>query len=374
MSGAVTPERIHSQARGDAASQATVIEQSRAIAEVQGALVVAQQRPRDVPEAIRKALESCRTKEVAEGAFYKYTRGGATISDASIHLAAELARVWGNVIYGIAELARDDSGAKSEMLAYAWDLETNTRVQTGFIVPHYRDKTGGPARLTDMRDIYENNANQGARRLRECIFRILPPHLKEQAKAACFKTLQGDGMKPLAQLVAEAITAFEQIGISRARIEAKHGPMTKMTEIDVANLAVSHRSIVRKEVDADEEFPRVGTEEATKAARRVADRTKGAAETVTEDSPPAEEGKPDEDRGEAHSDAEAADEEDQEARYAARAVANEISKAYGIAGNIIDLGNLKAARAADIEALPDDIRDDLDAAYRAAETKLKGGK
>jgi hypothetical protein len=274
---APTAAEIMQQATRQPSTQAAGIEQSRAIAEVQASLVVAQQRPRDETKALSKALESCRTWEVAESAFWKFPRAGEVLTGESIHLAVELARCWGNIAYGIMELDRDDNGGKSEMLAFAWDLETNAQSRMTFQVPHLRDTRSGPKRLTDMRDIYENNANQGARRLRECIFRVLPPFLKEQAKAACYKTLESkDSEKPLAVRITEALAGFARLGIGRERIEAKLGPADKLTPADLAQLEVSFRSIMRKEIGADEEFPKVGHLEAAKDIKRVADNQKQA--------------------------------------------------------------------------------------------------
>jgi hypothetical protein len=365
MNEVVSREQIMGQARGESASQATVIEKSRAIAEVQGALIVAQQRPRDETKALATALESCRTKEVAETAFFKFPRGGQTVSGETIHLAVELARCWGNVGYGIVELSRNDRVAESEMMAFAWDLQTNTRSTMGFIVPHKRDKRGGPETLTDMRDIYENNANMGARRLRECIFRVLPPYLKEQAKGACYKTLEGGrDEKPLAVRLTEMVDAFEALGISRERVEAKLGPIARLSATDLAGLKVSYRSIARNEVTADEEFPRVGVEETTRAARAIAG-GRAAAErqgTTTGDNPAAE-GPADEDRGEAFS---GADEPD-----ARRRVADAIIYATKSQATIIDLANLKAARSADIKALPDDMAAEVEGAFDEAQQRLK---
>jgi hypothetical protein len=246
------------QARGNGRSQATVIEQSRAIAEVQGALLVADRRPRDRQYALAEALESCRTQDVAQAAFFKFPRGGQSVSGPTIHLARELARCWGNVVYAVVELDRDDERHMSEMMAYAWDLETNTRSQTQFLVPHKRDKKGGAEVLSDMRDIYENNANMGARRLRECIFAILPPYLTKAAERTCHETLQGGSdEKPLPVRINEAIEAFDKIGISKDRIEAKLGPVGKFSAVDYANLRVSYGSIQRGEISAEDEFPRV---------------------------------------------------------------------------------------------------------------------
>lgn len=237
-------------------SEATQIEQSRAVAEVQAMVTVAQARRRDVTRAMEAMKQSCAMMGLAERAFFKFPRGGQSVAGPSIHLAVELARCWGNVNYGIRELSRDDYAGQSEMLAFAWDMETNARADTTFIVPHMRDKKGGPEALTDMRDIYENNANNGARRLREMIFRILPPWFREEAKELCHLTLQkGTSEEPLPVRVAKMVAAFGGIGIARDRIEARVGPIDKMTAVDLANLAISFKSIRAGEISAAEEFP-----------------------------------------------------------------------------------------------------------------------
>lgn len=304
---AVTPNQIMQQNRRETASQATSIEQSRAVAEVQAAVIVAQNRPRNEAQAMAKAMDSCKQWPVAEGAFYKFPRGGETVAGETISLAVELARCWGNVQYGVMELARNDGAHESEMLAFAWDLETNTQSRQTFLVPHKRDTKGGPKLLTDMRDIYENNTNNAARRLRECIFRILPPYLKEAAKQTCIETLErGQGEKPLQVRIAEAINSFKAIGISQDRLEGKIGSSTNWTAVDVANLQVSYRSVKRNEVSAEEEFPRVGVAEIAAAGQRLVEQTKAKAEPKqkAKPEPEVEQGRGDDDMGDQHSGAE----------------------------------------------------------------------
>ncbi|SBW12660.1 conserved hypothetical protein [uncultured Alphaproteobacteria bacterium] len=236
--------------------QATAVEQSRAVAEVRGAIVLAQQRPRDKAAAIAEMEESCRIKELAEGAFFKFSRGGQSVTGASIHLARELARCWGNIDYGIKELSRDDGHGQSEMLAFAWDLETNVRAETVFIVPHIRDTKNGPKAIADVRDIYENNANMGARRLREQIFAVLPRWFTEQAEGICHDTLQNGGGEPLPMRVTKMVKAFEALGVSKARIEKKVGcTIDKIDAVALANLSITYKSIKRSEVQIADEFP-----------------------------------------------------------------------------------------------------------------------
>lgn len=250
------------------ASEATSIEQSRAIAQVQGALIVAQQRPRDVIRATQRMREACSSKGLAEHAFFSYRRGGSTVSGPSVHLARELARCWGNVDYGTAELRRDALAGQSEMLAYAWDLETNTNNKTTFIVPHLRDKTGGPVELPELRDVFENNANNAARRLRECILAVLPKDFVEEAKELCRATLEkGDG-EPIGKRREKVVEAFAGLGISRARVERRIGsPADQLTPLDLANLGVLWRAIRNGELDADEEFPEIAGETVARALK-----------------------------------------------------------------------------------------------------------
>ncbi len=235
------------------ASEATKIEQSRAIAEVQGALVVAQNRPRDVSKAHAAIIESCGMDRLAERAFFSFPRGGKTVQGPTVHLARELARCWGNIDYGIKELSRDDDTGTSEMLAFAWDLETNTRAENIFIVPHRRTTQQGVRYITDVRDVYENNANMGARRVREMILGVLPPWLVEDAKATCRKTLEHGGGAPIERRRSLCIQSFEKQGVSREVLEAKIGKsMDLATALEVANLGVALRSLLDGELSRDD--------------------------------------------------------------------------------------------------------------------------
>jgi hypothetical protein len=254
--------------------QGTAVEQSRAAAEVQAAVVVAQQCPRNIQSAVAEMRESCKQMALAERAFYRYPKGGQTITGASVHLARELARCWGNVQYGLVEMRRDDDYGQSEMQAFAWDVQTNSRNSSTFVVPHRRDTKDGPKQVTDMRDIYELNTNNGARRVREAIFAILPPWFVEEAKELCNQTLRDGGGKPLAQRVADAVKAFEGIGVTADRIEARLGHASgKWTEHDVAQLIVIYKSVQRGEVSAEDEFPapRVSSDELTGGKPPTAD-------------------------------------------------------------------------------------------------------
>lgn len=248
------PSRVARTA--DFIGQATAVEQARAVAEVQAAVVVAQQVPRDLTAAVTAMRESCQQPGLADRAFFRFPRAGQTVSGPSVHLARELARCWGNVQYGIRELRRDDEGGYSEMQAWAWDVQTNTRSEQVFVVPHRRDTKDGIKPIVDLRDVYENNANQGARRLREAIFSILPAWFTEEAKDRCQQTLKDGGGKSLAQQTADMVRAFDEFGVSADRLEQRVGrPRAKWTEHDLATLRVIGASLRQGTVTVEDEFP-----------------------------------------------------------------------------------------------------------------------
>lgn len=159
---------------------------NRQTQEVQGAIFMAKKFPRDEYEAIEKIRRSCQRATLAEQAIYSYPRGGQNVSGPSVRLAEALAQNWGNIDYGIIELEQKDG--KSEMMAYAWDLETNTRVTKIFGVEHKRDTRNGSYALTDSRDIYEATANFGARRMRACILGVIPGDVVDMAVNECKET------------------------------------------------------------------------------------------------------------------------------------------------------------------------------------------
>jgi hypothetical protein len=230
-------------------ASASVVESSRAIAEVQASMVIAKNFPRDEQKAIDRILNSCKRPSFAEGALYSYPRGGQTVKGASIKLAQEIARCWGNLSYGMKELSRregsPETGGKgySEMQAYSQDLETNTTQE--FTVWHVREsKTAGVTKLTSPRDIYEITANEGARRLRSNVFRVIPPDVIELAVEQIEMTRKQMSSAKLTQAIQKLPIAFNAMGVSRVMIEAKIGKKIEQAGVDDINeLRDIHASI-----------------------------------------------------------------------------------------------------------------------------------
>lgn len=180
---------------------------SRQAQEVQAAMVIAKRFPRDTVASYNRIMDACKRKGLAEAAMYEYPRGGQKVTGISIRLAEAMAQNWGNIDFGIMEL--EQKNGESQVMAYAWDLETNARQTKIFSVPHVRGTKKGNVALTDPRDIYEMVANQGARRLRACILGIIPGDVQEAAVKQCEQTLLGNGQKPVIDIVREMAEIFK---------------------------------------------------------------------------------------------------------------------------------------------------------------------
>ena len=186
---------------------------TRQAQEVQAAMIVAKNFPRDTRLSLDRILADCTRPTLAEGATYEFSRGGSKIYGPSIRLAECIAQSWGNIDFGFTELERKDR--ESTVMAYAWDLETNTRQSRIFSVKHQRDTTKGTKALTEERDIYEMIANQAARRVRNCILSLIPGDVIDAALKQCELTLknQANGV-PLEQIRQDMVAKFAEYEIS----------------------------------------------------------------------------------------------------------------------------------------------------------------
>ncbi len=285
--------QIAARPNGGAMAQS---DQQRAIAEVQAAMVIARMNPRDPIAAMDRILNACTRPTLANAAVYQYSRGGSDVSGPSIRLAEAMAQQWGNFQFGIREL--EQRNGESTVQAFAWDVETNTRREVTFQVPHVRHTRQGAKRLEDPRDIYEMVANQGSRRLRACILAVIPGDVTEAAVAQCETTMHTTA-DTSAEAVAKLVQAFAGYGVTREQIEKRI--QRRLDAIQPAQV-VSLRKVYASlrdgmSVAADWfdpiEAPAGGAEEGgaqsgaekVKAALRA--RGKGAAAAPTPPAPPA---------------------------------------------------------------------------------------
>lgn len=193
-------------------------DQQRAVAEVQAAMMIARMNPRDPIAAMDRILNACARPTLADTAIYSYSRGGTNISGPSIRLAETMAQSWGNMQFGIREL--DQRNGESTVQAFAWDVETNTRREVTFQVPHLRYTKKGSYKLEDPRDVYEMIANQGARRLRACILAVIPGDVTEAAVQQCEITMKAKA-DTSPEAMQKMVAAFDQFGITKEQVEKR---------------------------------------------------------------------------------------------------------------------------------------------------------
>lgn len=194
-------------------SAGTEIASSRAIQEVQAAVIMAKKFPRDTTSALTGILEDCKRRTLAEKAAYSYPKAGQQIEGPSIRLAETIAMRYGNLDYGVVEIDKKNPignlPGETIMQAYCWDLETNVRSTKVFTVKHWVDRRNGGGRATsDERETYELGANMGQRRLRACILSIIPKDIIEEALNQCEQTLKG-GKEPIADRIRKMVAHFK---------------------------------------------------------------------------------------------------------------------------------------------------------------------
>lgn len=217
------------------------IEESRAVAEVIAKLQVAKSFPRDEAVSFDRIIKACRRLTLAKEAQYSYPRGSETVSGPSIRLAEMLAASWGNIEYGIKELSQKEG--ESEMEAYCWDLETNTLSSQKFTVKHERNTRQGTKILTDQRDIYENNANLGARRLRARILAVIDGDIVDKAVAMCRATLVGD-VAGIPTRIEKMVAEFSKFKVDKSHIEKRiEKTIDKIQAEDLADLIAIYNSM-----------------------------------------------------------------------------------------------------------------------------------
>lgn len=239
-------------------TEATAVEQARAVAEVAAAVRVARDFPRDEALAFQRMERSCGTQALAERAFYSLPRAGGRVEGETVHLARELAGCWGNLDYGVREMRRDDNAGVSEMQAWAWDQETNVRSSRSFVVPHARMKNKKREALTDLGDIANNNNSVAARAVRETIFTVLPTPFVVAAVDICNAVLRGEhsaNRQPPADAAAQVVSGFADFGVTQQQLEAHVAlPRAEWSPQTIAALRVLGGEINRGEKRVEDEF------------------------------------------------------------------------------------------------------------------------
>lgn len=198
----------------------TKIQESKGIAQIQAAMLIAKQFPRNENQCYINIIESCKRPSLADQAVYAYPRGGKMVTGASIRLAEVLAQKYGNIHIEISIVSQDND--KTEAMATAIDMESNYVVSQGFTVQHQRTTKQGVKKLTDERDIREMVSNIGSRILRGCILRVIPGDITEEALKQCERT-QATSDVPIKEQVRNMVKAFDELGVKVEHLEKRLG-------------------------------------------------------------------------------------------------------------------------------------------------------
>lgn len=217
--------------------------------EIESAIIISKKMPRNEDAAYQKLMAAAKRPAFAEDALYSFPRGGTTISGASVNLAREAARVWGNIRYGI-EILRDDETSRM-ILGWAWDLETNVKVTAGDDFKKLvQRKTGeGKFRKTewvtpDERDLRELTFRRGAILIRNCILQLMPKDFIEDAMTAVEETMRTAAGKDPDEQKKKTILAFSEFGINPEMLEKYLGhPLAQCIPSEIANLKKIYASI-----------------------------------------------------------------------------------------------------------------------------------
>lgn len=194
---------------------------TREQATAQGMMVLAKQFPRDLDQTldgIVTQITKYATESWLERATYAFPRGDTTVTGPSIRTAEIIAQNYGNLDFSITEISR--SATESLVEAYCYDAQMNTRATLRFTVPHELQLKGGrKKKLTDPRDIYEMVMNQGSRRLRACIFRVVPEFVVDTALAAVKDRQRQSMPDPVAYMREKVLPWFERRGVKQAQVQ-----------------------------------------------------------------------------------------------------------------------------------------------------------
>lgn len=213
----------HQETKEDSMLPAQVsVETSRAVSEVQAALVIAKRFPRDETAAFKRIMTSCKRLSLANQAIYNLPISGRNQSGPSIRLAEVLAQAWGNLKFGVNELSRVE-GVSSSCVAYCWDQETNTNSEISFEVDHWIIAKGKKKPITDPAEIDRLIASRGARKLRQCILKVIPPDIVEEALNQCKSTIKNGDGSPLSDRIRKMVLAFDAFQVNQEMIEKKIG-------------------------------------------------------------------------------------------------------------------------------------------------------
>lgn len=227
---------------------ATSGQRSAALAEIQACVIMAKRFPRNEDDAHGLLMKSCLRRSFQEVARYNYPRGKREdgsqnyVSGPSVHLAREGARCWKNIRYGFYVVYDDEK--RCQLRGYAWDLETMEKVEQDAAFAKLIFRKGKGWIKPDERELRELINKHGAIAERNCILKILPPWLIEDAEEACVTNLHDKIVDDLENQKRDIVAAFARFNVLASMIEDWLGhSMTEITAAEIVELRGMYASI-----------------------------------------------------------------------------------------------------------------------------------
>lgn len=213
----------------------------RLLEEVKAAVFLAKQFPRDEEKAEKKIIELCKREKFAETALYSIPRSKELVVGPTIRFAEAVARAWGNIQYSVIELETENGVSK--MLAYAWDVEANTKSTRQFDVTMERYTKYGTKSLVSYQDCYEMRASYGARFLRGCILNLIPNNIIEEAIEQINNTLSSN-ISEFEKCKEKAVEFWKKYGIEKEDLEDRLNlPYEKWEEKEINMLRYIYNAL-----------------------------------------------------------------------------------------------------------------------------------
>lgn len=260
MSSEITLSGNSIEAVADTAGDLAVV--TREQTEIQSAIIAAKRFRRNEQECFVRAIKAFQRPTMADAAIYSFPRGGKAVEGPSVGCARELARIWGNIRYGLRVVS--NNGDRLHIKAFALDLETNTYVEAedefSKLIQRKNKYTGEPQWIQpDERDLRELMNRRGAIAIRNSILQLLPSDLIDDVLKTARHTLQKDASQSLEQnreeVVKRLVVSFDRVGVSVSMLETflKH-KLDVITAEEVAALRQIHQSLTEGVAKREEFF------------------------------------------------------------------------------------------------------------------------
>jgi hypothetical protein len=218
-----------------------------AVTESRTMLGMAKEFPRNEFDAFQKIISSCRRPSFAEGVSYVFPRGGKPIAGPSVKLAREMARVWGNIQYGLEVIK--DTETDRHIRAWAWDMETNAKVFSEDSFKKLIQRKDYETKETrwvepDERDLRELMNRRGAILIRNCILQLMPPDYVDDAVLTAQETITNRAAKDPDGERKRIAASFVDLGVPVSEIEEWAGvKFAQLTPKHITDLRSIYASI-----------------------------------------------------------------------------------------------------------------------------------